>query len=74
MAREESGSISRGADGAVFRAGPDGIRSSITASDEDDVEGHAILRDAGEGIHRGLPGSGGEFVRRGPGDNPNGDR
>jgi hypothetical protein len=70
--RGESGISSRDADGAVSRGGPDGVRSSIT--DEDDVEGHSMARDAGESLHRGLPGSGGEFLRRGPGDNPNGDR
>ena len=62
--RGESGISRRDADGAVSRGG----------ADEDDVEGHSMARDAGEGLHRGLPGSGGEFLRRGPGDNPNGDR
>ena len=41
-------------------------RSSVRFIDEDDVEGH---------LYRGGPTTaGGEFAKRGPGDNPHGDR
>jgi hypothetical protein len=51
------------------------------SDDESDVEGHrahtqkAIDDEAGpEGLYRGGPTTQGEVVRRGPSDNPNGDR
>ena len=41
-------------------------RSSVRFIDEDDVEGH---------LYRGGPTTqGGEFAKRGPGDNPHGER
>ena len=43
----------------------EGVRDGAEGSDEDDVEGH---------LYRLGPTTEGEFSKRGPGDNPNGDR
>jgi hypothetical protein len=80
MHRSDDGVTRRDGEGVTRRdGGGDGVtrrddKTSFIGSDEDDVEGHSMFRDAGESLHRGLPGSGGEFTRRGPGDNPHGDR
>jgi hypothetical protein len=57
-------------------AGPDGQKRMVNFSgDESDVEGHGLRRDAEpDGLYRGGPTTQGEVIRRGPGDNPNGDR
>jgi hypothetical protein len=61
--------------------GPDGQKRMVSFSDEDDVEGHrahtqkAIDDEVGpDGLYRSGPTTQGEVIRRGPGDNPNGDR
>jgi hypothetical protein len=42
---------------------------------DDDVEGHVLRRDSDpEGLYRGGPTTQGEVIRRGPGDNPHGER
>lgn len=45
--------------------GSEGARTRADGTDEDDVEGH---------LYRMGPTTEGEFARRGPGENPNGDR
>ena len=49
------------------------------SDDESDVEGHrrpakAVDEAGPDGLYRGGPTTQGEVVRRGPSDNPNGDR
>jgi hypothetical protein len=63
-------------------AGPEGQkRLSKYSDDESDVEGHraptqkAVDDGAGpEGLYRGGPTTQGEVIKRGPGENPHGDR
>ncbi len=57
-------------------AGPEGQkRMQSFSGDESDVEGHGARRDAEpDGLYRGGPTTQGEVIRRGPSDNPNGDR
>jgi hypothetical protein len=57
-------------------AGPEGQKRMVSFSDDgSDVEGHAARRDAEpDGLYRGGPTTQGEVIRRGPSDNPNGDR
>ncbi len=51
-------------------AEPDGA-----ARRDDDVEGHRANRsDEVDGLYRGGPTTQGEVIRRGPGDNPHGER
>ena len=45
--------------------GSEGARDRVGGTDEDDVEGH---------LYRLGPTTEGEFARRGPGENPHGDR
>jgi hypothetical protein len=55
--------------------GPDGQQRLTKYSDEEDVEGHGLRRDAEpDGLYRGGPTTQGEVIKRGPGENPHGDR
>jgi hypothetical protein len=56
--------------------GPEGLRPRFPMADGDDVEGHrAKVRDAEpDGLRRGGPSTQGEIIRRGPSDNPHGER
>lgn len=56
-------------EGVLRRDDSDGLRR------DDDVEGHVLRRDSdAEGLYRGGPTTQGEVIRRGPGDNPHGER
>ena len=67
---------------AEDEAGPEGARRPAKyADDESDVEGHrapterAVEDEAGpEGLYRGGPTTQGEVIKRGPGENPHGER
>ena len=72
-------------EGHVVKSGPEGVvqrgpvgpgEGVVTRDplDEDDVEGHVLDRDGSEDLYRGGPTTQGEVVRRGPGDNPHGER
>ena len=56
-------------------AGPEGQRKlSKYADDESDVEGHRMPDAEPDGLYRGGPTTQGEVIKRGPGDNPHGER
>jgi hypothetical protein len=65
--------------GGIFGRGLPGTGGDLRISDDDqddqDVEGHLALRDGGpDGLYTGGPKTQGEFTRRGPGENPHGER
>lgn len=67
--RGEEEAIRRDDDGAIRRDDDGAIRR------DDDVEGHRLIRELGqEELYRGGPTTQGEVIRRGPGDNPHGER
>jgi hypothetical protein len=73
------GHLVRSGNPALPEGGGEPVRSRNPAPDEDDVEGHRVRSGnpagpEGEGLYRGGPTTQGEVVRRGPGDNPHGER
>ena len=60
------------AEGVARRGGPENARALPT--DEDDVEGHRATRVSPDGLYSGGPRTQGEFTRRGPSENPHGER
>lgn len=67
----------RGEDDVARRdAEPEGVRvRAIPDVDGTDVEGHRAMRGSEpDGVYRGGPTTQGEVIRRGPGDNPHGER
>jgi hypothetical protein len=63
----------------VFSRGLPGTGGDIAVENTElDVEGHALKRaddaDTRTGLYTGGPRTQGEFTRRGPGENPHGDR
>ncbi len=66
-----------GKDGIFGRGLPD-TGGDLQPTDLDqDVEGHRMMRDVdggADGLYRGGPTTQGEFTRRGPGENPHGER
>ena len=74
----EGHSIARGGDELASSKGDGFARSKgddgVIRRDygDDDVEGHSIAR-GGDELQRGSLSTQGEFLRKGPGDNPHGD-
>jgi hypothetical protein len=59
--------------------GPVGQKRVMSFSDDQDVEGHRAPTQKAidvepDGLYRGGPTTQGEVIRRGPGENPHGDR
>jgi hypothetical protein len=60
---------------AEDEAGPEGARRMVSYSDDgSDVEGHRMRDAEPDGLYRGGPTTQGEVIKRGPGENPHGDR
>jgi hypothetical protein len=66
-----------GTDGIFTRGFPGTGGDAVPDGSELDVEGHQLKRDEPDtrtGLYTGGPRTQGEFTRRGPGENPHGER